>query len=387
MYLHAQALARRYLLADTPPLSPAERRKSALGALAGIALCGFLLHFIPVGTHWMLAPVGASAVLLFALPHAPLAKPWSMLGGYLVSTLAALASAAWIPHPVVAAALSVAASIWLMARLNCVHPPGGALALLIVLEGPPSLAQAVATLGLVLLNVAAMLLAAVLVNNLLPGRRYPHAAQAGKANPHATRDASPLARLDLNHEDLARAVQALDTFVDVQEEELVSLYRLAVEHAFERHIGLTCGDIMSRDVVSVRYGTELEEAWTLLRAHKIKALPVVDGFGRLIGILTVADYLRQMDDTTAAGLAVRLQGLLRRTPGPNSEKAEVVGQIMTEKVHAARTDTPIVELVSRLSEGSMHHIPVLDDTGRILGMVTQSDLIAALYKRIALSVV
>lgn len=182
-------------------------------------------------------------------------------------------------------------------------------------------------------------------------------------------------------------MKTLDTFVDVQEEELVQLYRLAVEHAFDRHIGLTCGDIMSRDVVSVLFGTELEEAWTLLRAHKIKALPVVDNFGRLIGILTAADFLRQLDDTTAAGLAVRLQGLLRRTPGPNSEKAEVVGQIMTENVTSARLNTPISELVSQLSDRSMHHVPVLDDTGHVLGMVTQSDLIAALYRRISLSVV
>ena len=180
-------------------------------------------------------------------------------------------------------------------------------------------------------------------------------------------------------------MQALDTFVDVQEDELVELYNLAVDHAFDRHIGLSCGDIMSRDVVTVQFGTELEEAWTQLRAHKIKALPVVDNYGRLIGILTAADYLRQMDDTTAAGLAVRLQGLLRRTPGVNSEKSEVVGQIMTANVYAARTDTPISELVHHLSEKGLHHIPVLDDKRRVLGMVTQSDVIAALYKRIALS--
>lgn len=382
-----RSFARHFLLADTTPLSPAERRRSVLGVLVGIALCGFLLHAMPVGAHWLIAPVGASAILLFALPHAPLAKPWSVLGGYLVSTLAALASAAWVPLPQLTAAVAVAASVWLMIRLNCVHPPGGALALLIVLDSPQSLAQAGSTLGLVLLNVTAMLLAAVLVNNLLLGRRYPHPRQAATANPHATRDAAPLARIGLNHADLASAIQTLDTFVDVQEEELVQLYSLAVDHAFERHIGLTCGDIMSRDIVSVQFGTDLEEAWTQLRAHKIKALPVVDNFGRLTGILTVADYLRQMDDTTAAGLAVRLQGLLKRTPGTHSEKAEVVGQIMTTQVHAARIDTPIAELVHRLSDKNMHHIPVVNDTRRVLGMVTQSDIIAALYKRVALSAV
>jgi CBS domain-containing membrane protein len=177
----------------------------------------------------------------------------------------------------------------------------------------------------------------------------------------------------------------MDTFIDVQEKELVQLYNLAVDHAFSRHSGLTCGDIMSRDVVSVKFETELEAAWNQLRTHKIKALPVVDSLSRLIGIITVADFLRQVDDTTSAGLDVRLQGLLRRTPGPNSEKAAVVGQIMTETVFSARIGTPIAELVYQLSDKGLHHIPVLDEGQRVLGMVTQSDIIAALYKHIALS--
>ncbi len=377
--------ARHFLLAETPPLSRAERWRSMFGALVGVGICGLMLHAMPIGSHWLIAPVGASAVILYALSHSPLAQPWPVFGSYLVAAVAGLVSAAFIPIPQLAAAVAVAASIWLAARLNCIHPPGGAVALFIVLDGPYSPARMGLTLGLVMLNVVVMLVVAMLVNNLLLGRRYPISQGRGVANLHGTHDASPLARIGLNHTDLESAVQALDTFVDVQEDELVQLYNLAVDHAFDRHIGLSCGDIMSRDVVTVQFATELEDAWSQLRAHKIKALPVVDSFGRLIGIVTVADYLRQLDDTSAAGLAIRLQGLLRRTPGVSSEKAEVVGQIMSAKVHAAHIDTPISELVHDLSEKGMHHVPVVDDKRRVLGIVTQSDIIAALYKRIALS--
>ncbi len=380
-----KAFARRYLLADTIALSPAERWRSALGAFLGLGICGLLMHAMPLANHWLIAPVGASAVILFALSHSPLAQPWSVMGGYLMATLSALASVTFIPYPQVAAAVAVATSVWLMARFNCFHPPAGALALFLVLDGPYAPERMGLTLALVFVNMAAILLSAALINNFALGRRYPLGLESSAVNPHRTGDVLPTGRVGLTHADLELAVRTLDTFVDIQESELVRLYNLAVDHAFDRHINLTCGEIMSRDIVTVHFGTELEEAWTLLRAHKIKALPVVDSFERLIGILTVADYLRQMDDTTAAGLAMRLQGLLRRTPGENSEKAEVVGQIMTATVYAARTDTPVSELVHSLSDKNMHHIPVLDETRKMVGMVTQSDVIAALYKQIALA--
>lgn len=382
---HFIAFARRFLLADTPPLSTAERWRAAWGALLGVAISGFLTHAMPVSQHWLIAPVGASAVILYGLSHSPLAQPWAVIGSYLVSTVAALVSSTLIPVPQLAAAVAVAGSIWLMARMNCIHPPGGALALLLVLDGPYDQTKAMMTVVLVLLNVAAMLLAAVLVNNLVLRRPYPYSMKSSAQGLHATEDPKPTRRIGLTHADLESAVQTLDTFIDVQEEELVELYNLAVDHAFARHIGLTCGDIMSRDVVSVQFGTPLEDAWSQLRAHKIRALPVVDGFGGLLGMLTVADYLRQMDDTTAAGLAVLLQGLLRRTPGARSDKAEVVEQIMTAEVFAAHTDTPIAALVQQLSDKGLHHIPVIDEKRHVVGMVTQSDIIAALYKQIALS--
>ena len=255
------SFARRLLLADTPPMSKAERWRAALGALFGLAISGFLTHTMPIGHHWLIAPVGASAVILYGLSHSPLAQPWSVIGSYLIATLAALACSTFIPSPPIAAAAAVAASIWLMARLNCMHPPGGALALMLVLDAPYDQAKATLTVELVLLNLMVMLLAALWVNNLVLRRRYPYNMNPAEQSLHATEDVMPTRRIGLTHADLESAVQSLDTFIDVQENELVQLYNLAVDHAFSRHSGLTCGDIMSRDVVSVKFETELETAW------------------------------------------------------------------------------------------------------------------------------
>jgi CBS domain-containing membrane protein len=184
---------------------------------------------------------------------------------------------------------------------------------------------------------------------------------------------------------LASAVTALNAFVDIQEDELVSLYNLAVEHAFERHIGLACGDVMSRDVITVKTDSHIELAWNRLRHHKVKALPVLDHADRLVGILSVADFLRQMDDTSAAGLAMHLQGLLQRMPGAKPKRAIYVHQIMSTVVNSARLDTPITEVIGLMIEKNLPHIPVIDDDRKVLGIVTQTDTLAALYKRVALA--
>jgi CBS domain-containing membrane protein len=98
----------------------------------------WLLHMAPVGSQWLLTPMGANAAILFALPHSPLAQPWTVIGSFGIATLVGMASVWAIPDVWLAAGVALGASIWLMARLNCLHPPGGALALVVVLEGVPS---------------------------------------------------------------------------------------------------------------------------------------------------------------------------------------------------------------------------------------------------------
>lgn len=366
-------------------MSAAEQWRSSFGALLGIGLCGFSLHAMPLHSHWLIAPIGASVVILFVQPHSPVAQPRSVISSYFFAALVGLVCTHVIPNAVLAAAVGVAVTVWFMIKFNCIHPPGGALVLLMVLNGPGDLAQTSQTVSLVALNVFLMLLFTWLINTWLLGRPYPYRVSTEKVQTHHTLDLAPMQRSGLDHTDLESAVMALNTFVDIQEDELVSLYNLAVEHAFERHIGLTCGDVMSRDVIKVNIDSHIELAWTRLRHHKVKALPVLDHADRLVGILSVADFLRQMDDTSAAGLAMHLQGMLQRMPGAKPKRAIYVRQIMSTVVSSARLDTPITQVIGLMIENNLPHIPVIDDDRKVLGIVTQTDTLAALYKRVALA--
>ena len=362
-----------------------ERWRASLGALLGMGICSIFLHAVAGSGHWILVPLAGTIVIVYVQPHSPVAQPWSILGSYLVSCVVGFICSFWLAPAQLAVTLAVASSIWLMVRFRCIHPPGAAMALLIVLDGPHSNAGMAQLAVQVVLNLGVALGSTLLISNFILRRPYPFQAQEPALGLHRTHDAAPMQRIGLAHEDLASALTTLGTFVDVQEDELVAIYNLAVDHAFGRHVGLTCADIMSRDVITVHFDTDLEEAWKQLRLHKIKSLPVVDAFGGLIGIATVADFLRQMDDTSAAGMAIRLQGLLRRTPGLTSDKAEVVGQIMTAQVFSASPETPIATLVAQMTDNGLPHIPIVDAQRKVVGMVTQSDMLAALYKRVAVS--
>ena len=124
----------------------------------------------------LLAPLGASTVLVFAAPASPLAQPWSVVAGNVISALVGVACALLVPNAMLAAAGAVALAIAIMFALRCLHPPGGAMALLAVLmhaaNGAATLPLGTAAIGSVLLVVAGM------IYNTLTGRRYPHGQQA-----------------------------------------------------------------------------------------------------------------------------------------------------------------------------------------------------------------
>jgi CBS domain-containing membrane protein len=155
-----------------------ERLRSCIGALIGIAFTAATMEWLlgpSANIPWLVAPMGASAVLLFAVPASPLAQPWSIIGGNLVSALVGVASARCIVDPFHAAAVAVALSVCLMFALRCVHPPSGAVALTAVLGGPAVHALG---FGFVLEPIAVQslaLLVSAMVFHALTGHRYPHA--------------------------------------------------------------------------------------------------------------------------------------------------------------------------------------------------------------------
>lgn len=217
----------RYLGIEWAHVSRLEQLVSGVGGFFGILaillISGPLLH--EPSSALIVASMGASAVLLFAVPHGPLSQPWAVLGGHLISAFIGVTCARLVPDTLLAAALAVGIAIGAMHVFRCIHPPGGATALAAVVSGPQ--VQALGyhyMLTPVLLNVAVILTIAVVFNYFFRWRRYPVVLTRA-----AARETAPAGAAPLGHEKLLKALSELDTFVDISEQDLLKIYALANE--------------------------------------------------------------------------------------------------------------------------------------------------------------
>ena len=216
-------LIRRWLGIELVEVSRTEKLVAALGGGSAIlALIAVSRLALPTaGATAVITSMGASAVLLFAVPHGQLSQPWAVVAGHGVSAVIGVTCAHLIPQPMLAAACAVGLAIGTMHQLKCIHPPGGATAFTAVLGG-----SAIHDLGYhfvlfpVLLNAAVMVLLAVLINSAFKWRRYP-AALNRPAQP-----SSPVSFAHLpvpTHAEILTAVRSIDSFIDVSEEDLLRL--------------------------------------------------------------------------------------------------------------------------------------------------------------------
>lgn len=214
-----------------------DRMIAAVGALVGIALTALLCNaLLPHGPALLLvAPMGASAVLVFAVPASPLAQPWPVIGGNLLSALVGIAVAHLVPHPALAAGIAVGVAIALMSLTRSLHPPGGAASLLAVLGGSAVQAQGWAfALTPVAANAVVLVLSGIAFHRL-SGHSYPH--RPVPAAGHAAPSESPPPSAVPHPEDIDRALADLGETFDVAREDLDLLFRTVAAHAERRVSG------------------------------------------------------------------------------------------------------------------------------------------------------
>lgn len=194
--------------------------RGAIGAGLGICVSGLLTLVLMGGggngLPFLFAPLGASAVLIFAVPASPLAQPWSVIGGDLISATIGLAIGHWLGAPVLSAGLAVGIAIAVMSVARCLHPPGGACALLCALGASGAEAWGIDYLVPIAINVFALASTGWLYNNLT-GHPWPHRVKVPQS-PAST-------AADWTQEDLEAVLAEWNEVVDVDVNELEAIYQ------------------------------------------------------------------------------------------------------------------------------------------------------------------
>lgn len=326
-----------------------DRLLACIGAVAGIVLTGLICGFAASDTQhllWLVPPMGASAVLLFAVPASPMAQPWPTIGGNTISALIGLVVAHNMPLSALSAGIAVGSAIGVMSLLRCLHPPGGAAALVGLFAGASSsYAFPILPVGL----NAAVLVGCAWIYHRYSGHSFPHVAAASA--PTVGEPPWTFSRADLAVA-LARTGETFDIDVNDLERLLREIEQRTLARSY-RDLG--CADLMSRGVISVRLSTPPEEARALLVRHDVRRLPVLDDAGRVAGVIG----LREL-----AGSGASLQELM--TPAAT-----------------ASPQTPAIGLLDRFAHDRVHAVFIVDDARRPIGVVTEADWLAVLRRGLA----
>lgn len=365
-------------------VSALEALRAGLGALIGLGVTGLFLLSPKIDLAfglYLVAPFGATSVLLFAVPNSPLAQPWSAIVGNTVAALVGVAVCLAVSDPVLRVGLAVGLAITATILCRAVHPPAGAVAMTAAMSP-----DAIAHLGFwfalapIAIGTTVLVLLAALYARLT-GRHYPF-RQFEDPGKHGTEDRDPTKRLGLSEKELAGILEHYRQSFNLGVEDLARLIGAAELQAASHASGLlTAADIMSRNLVTVGPDTALGKIADLFRQHRFTSLPVVGPDARFLGVIFQLHLISQAREDALRldrGYWAALRRLLDRDLG----KRTTAGDIMSVAGPRATTNTPLGLLLPMMADGDTDAVPVLE-YGKIVGIVTRTDLVAALARRTA----
>lgn len=324
----------RGFLPALPPVPPRDWVKPGLGTGLGLLAAGLLLDLLagaPLLTVLLIAPLGASAFLIFVVPNSPLAQPWSAVVGNTLSAITALVVLQLGLPLLVAVCVAVGLAVVAMAAARALHPPGGAVAIATVLAAP----QPLFALFPVLTGTLALVLAGV-VWARLTARRYPFRP------PTSTQPNTP------GPMELAAAISALRMGANLGVADLSRLIATAEALQAARSAGpMTAQDLMARDLVTLQRSDTPAHAVDLFRETGHRHLPLLDG-AHFLGLVPQTALLGNPQSLTVAPAA------------------------------ATAPDTPLADLLTRFATGRDTCLAVTKGDA-LLGLITRTDLLSAMF--------
>ncbi len=185
----------------------------------------------------------------------------------------------------------------------------------------------------------------------------------------------------LSDEDLHAALREMKAYVDITEEDLKKIYEIALRRAQERvAFQLPVRAVMTKNVITITRDADLHEAARILSENRISGAPVVDCEDRVIGVISEADIL------TLAGMKREhtfkdiLRGILGE-PVPARKSGNKVEDVMSFPPITAKADDDIGDVAKIFDERRIKRLPVVDDDGKLIGVVARADIVRVIGKK------
>jgi CBS domain-containing protein len=139
-------------------------------------------------------------------------------------------------------------------------------------------------------------------------------------------------------------------------------------------MGLRVREVMTREVVAVRERTSFRDLVRLLTKHHVSALPVVDGSGRVVGIVSESDLFLRQIEPLRDGAGWLLEGRRRRLERSKAT-GDTAAEIMTAPAITVQRDEEVAEAARRMHDRNVKRLAVVNDVGVLVGIVTRGDLL------------
>ncbi len=193
------------------------------------------------------------------------------------------------------------------------------------------------------------------------------------------KDAFSSPPLDISDDDILEAMKDISGYLDITPGDFKDLYRFAYNHAIERLTKLVkAGDMMTPQVLFVKQKTPLKEVAEIMSSHGISGLPVVDDEDKVVGVISEKDFLSLMDTKeTESFMGVVAQCLTSKGCVAKPMRKQNAENIMTSPAITVGESTSISEIVGILKAKNINRVPVIDQKGKLIGIVSRQDIVQA----------
>ncbi len=177
--------------------------------------------------------------------------------------------------------------------------------------------------------------------------------------------------------DLRAALRDIRSYVDVTEEDLKKIFEIALRHARERRTTpqITVRRAMTMEVVTVKPSTDVHVAAELLTRNRISGMPVVDDTDRVVGVISEADILVLTGLKKEHGFKDILRHMMGEPVPIRTKTGNTVGDVMSTPPITALPDDDITDVASILDERRIKRLPVVDEQGKLIGIISRADII------------